>query len=291
LFDVSIRNMTDLNLQKKWMSFRIFSSVENFHLIFFQLLKTCELTGNKNVDGFIIKPDFGETPNIVFSMLLNADSLSKSSNLIEKEFLTVFKHNYLTKANLHGGSKDLKSKEFIFEQIGINTESSLNISDTGLETDLTLLILEALSNEEISEELDLPITLGYYMHLVLLKSYLSILKLPLHKKLFIQFEQDYAQCQILDQYQIGRKFSQSIQLLKEIKSDVFNETNLESITWIKRFENIISLELGAAGSESVDTQMLTEKIYYLQNMVNQRLGMEKDAGQILNCFINGCFFA
>lgn len=267
----------------KWIKLSAFIEVKHCHLLFREIKEIQKLLAEYKIVGYSIELNYFQGFNIRISILAGTEYVRDVAIVFEKQILSFFNRMDLK-------PKYSNSKEDLFMNFYINSlhygifdhDRNDSYSDIELETNISSIIIDALSEEEI--ENDMFLTLAYYMHMVSIKIYLDVYCLPISKRLLNSYSDIYADTKI-DMELISSKFLDNKLMLEEIKSDILHNKAQIDIPWIVRLENTFSKEFLSRRYDNLYINKKFDSLWCLPEKINKHLGLENERKQILNYFI------
>lgn len=290
-----------------WISVSIFSKQKNWNFILINGIKP--IMGNfiqtGNVIKYAVEFNYLRGSNIRLSILANKSNIKKfitSLNAHLKSFLlnnnmlvempTLPVNGIFMPYPFNTIQYGLHSPD-ILNKVGVNGKElvSLGNEQYSFYQVLSEIIIEALREEEIDDEL--IVTFSFYLHLILMNC--VCMKFSVNHHIFSSSYDLFQNVdnELLSKDFLVQKFSENMEVLKEIKSDAFHNGRsvlVESPAWIKKWEITCLSEIGR--QEKAELVRNDSSIIYFNivESINRILGVKKNMKQLLYYFIFNTMF-
>lgn len=154
------------------------------------------------------------------------------------------------------------------------------ITEIPFRAKLSSVVVSALASEEISPEFDMINTLAYYLNMLLLKELLEVHSIPLSFVLLSRYMLTYRECDKTEQDRIDCKILENQGRLKEIKTDIFENIGVDSISWFQAAKELLVKEIRARKYDRPDASYRS-----IADSVDDCLGMNKENNLLIRAFI------
>jgi hypothetical protein len=219
-------------MKKIWANFSIFVSLSNSHYIFSVIREFLEEFKSLNINEYALRFNTDGGNNIQFAVLIHEKQIEYYVGFISDRIEATFTSNALKVL-----SPLPKEKMFMDQYINtlhfglFDPNKTIQLSDIKIETALADGLINALRNEIVDEEL--IVTYGYYIHVILISTYLKYFNKPISHEILKYYLQDSGDNPFLGSLVNSKRFQENKELLTEIKRDIFNSTYFEYNPWIK----------------------------------------------------------